>query len=120
MQSVDDLNYKADRDADLYDEVAMLTSEGLDGTNVAAGGDPLPLTYTAAGTEGPLGEHPAVDGIAWSTVNSFDLDEAASHVGFLRGGVVHNTKPLPNGGVGPGPVPYVDGIGPMARTGSED
>ena len=113
MQSVDDLNFKADLDATLYDEVALLTSEGLDGTNVADGGDPLPLTYGAAGAAGPTEESPAIDGIAWSGVNSFDLDEAATYVGLLRGGVVHFTERLPNP-VGPGPVPYVHGIGPGA------
>ena len=99
--------------ATLYDEVALLTSEALDGTNVADGGDPLPLSYSPAGTDGPLEEHPAIDGIAWSDVCDFTLTEAATFVGFLRSGVVHHTEPLPNP-VGPGPVPYVNGIGPSA------
>jgi hypothetical protein len=113
VQSVDDLNFKADLDATLYDEVAMLTSEGLDGLNVADGGDPLPLTYGAGGAAGPTDEAPAVDGIAWSGVNVFDLVEAASYVGLLRGGVVHFTEKLQSP-VGPGPVSYVHGIGPGA------
>lgn len=115
MQSVADLNAAADLMATLYDEVAFLTSDALDGANIAGGGDPLPLTYTAGGVPGPLSEHAAVDGIAWSGVNDFTLSEQATFVGFLRGGVVHLTEPLPHP-VGPGPVPYVHGIGPGAST----
>ena len=120
MQSVDDLNAAADLMATLYDEVALLTSESLDGDNIADGGDPLPLTYGDAGDAGPLADHVAVDGIAWSGINAFTLAEVATHVGFLRGGIVHNTRPLPSGGVGPGSVPYVHGIGPSAQAGDED
>lgn len=114
VQTASDLNVIADLMATLYDEVALLTSEALDLAHVAAGGDPLPLTYTPAGDEGPTSECPAIDGIAWSTVNDFTLSGTASHVGFLRGGVVQLTEPLPNL-VGPGPIPYVHGIGPSAR-----
>jgi hypothetical protein len=113
VQSVDDLNFKANLDRTLYDEIVMLGVESLDLADVVDGGDPLPLTYGAGGAAGPTDEAPAVDGIAWSGVNVFDLDEAASYVGLLRGGVVHFTEKLPSP-VGPGPVSYVHGIGPGA------
>ena len=113
VQTVADLNVAADLMATLYDEVALLTGEALDLSAVAAGGDPLPLTYTPAGDEGPTSDCPAVDGVAWSDVCDFTLSEAASWVGFLRGGVVQLTEPLPSA-VGPGVVPYVHGIGPGA------
>lgn len=113
MQSVDDLNATADLMATLYDEVALLSSEGLDGTNVVAGGDPLAITYGTAGAAGPTEETPAVDGIAWSSVAAFELTGVATFVGLLRGGVVHHTERLPHP-VGPGSVPYVHGIGPGA------
>lgn len=113
MQTAADLNAAADLMATLYDEVVMLNSEGLDGTNVVTGGDALPLTYSAAGTEGPTEETPAIDGIAWSGVNAFELDDVATYVGLRRDGVTHRTERLPHP-VGPGSVPYIHGIGPMA------
>ena len=116
MQSVDDLNAVADLMATLYEEVAMLTSEELGGANFAGGGDPLPLAYGGGGVAGPSGsDTPALDGINWSGVNPFNLTEVATHVGLLRGGVVQLTERLPNP-VGPGSVPYVHGIGPLALT----
>ena len=115
MQTAADLNAAADLMATLYDEVALLTSEGLDGSNVADGGDPVALTYSPAGDAGPLSDHPAIDGVAWSGVCTFTLVDVASHVGFLRSGVVHRTERLPHV-VGPGSVPYVHGIGPSASS----
>lgn len=119
MQSVDDLNFKADRDAGLYDEVCLMTVESLDLADVAGGGDPVALTYGVAGEEGPTAECPAIDGIAWSVVTPFTLSEAAPFMGLLRGGVLHDSRPLPNA-VGPGPVPFVHGIGPSADDGTSD
>lgn len=113
MQTAADLNAAADLMATLYDEVALLTSDALDLAHVAVGGDPVALTYNAAGADGPTSECPGVDGIAWSDVCDFTLTEEASFVGFLRAGVLHNTQALPNP-VGPGSVPYVHGIGPGA------
>jgi len=116
VQSVDDLNAVADLMATLYDEVALLNSESLDGSNVVAGGAAQALSYSAAGVAGPSGrDTPALDGIAWSAVVPFTLTEVATFVGFLRGGVVQLTERLPNP-VGPGSVPYVHGIGPLALT----
>lgn len=114
MQTPADLNVAADLMATLYDEVALLTSDALDLANVADGGDPLALTYTAAGVAGPTADHAAIDGIAWSTVNAFTLTGVATHVGLLRSGVVHHTEPLPRP-VGPGSVPFVHGVGPSAK-----
>lgn len=112
MQSTADLNAAADKQAELYTHVALLTSEDLDGSNVASGGTAQAITYGDAGVAGPSSEQPAVDGIAWSGVNSFTLAEVATHAGFIRGGVVHYTEPV--GRLGPGVVPFVHGIGPSA------
>lgn len=114
MQTAADLNAAADLMATLYDEVALLTSDALDGSNVAPGGGAQSLTYTAAGAPGPSSDHAAIDGIAWSGVNAFTLSGVATHVGLLRAGVVHHTERLPRP-VGPGSVPYVHGIGPSAK-----
>ena len=113
MESPADLNARADAIAAIYDEVALLTSEGLDGSNVAAGGDPQAVTYFAGGAEGATSDHAAIDGIAWSGVNDFTLSEQATHVGLLVGGVVFRTEALPYR-VGPGPVPFVHRVGPAA------
>ena len=111
MESSADLNARADAVAALYDEVALLTSDALDGSNVADGGTAQTVTYTAGGAAGPMSEHAAIDGIAWSGVNAFTLTEAATHVGLLVGSVVYRTEALPSP-VGPGVVPFVHGVGP--------
>lgn len=113
MQSTDDLNAAADKQAELYDEVVLLTAEDLDLSNVADGGDPQSITYGAAGDEGPTSDTPAVDGIAWSDVVPFTLGEPATFVGLLRSGVLHYTEAL-SSPVGPGSVPFIHGIGPGA------
>ena len=113
VESPADLNARADAVAAIYDEVALLTSEGIDGSNVAGGGDPQAVTYFAGGVEGPTSDHAAIDGIAWSGVNDFDLSEEATHVGLLVGGVMFRTQPLRHK-VGPGPVPFVHRVGPAA------
>jgi hypothetical protein len=111
VESAADLNARADAVAALYVEVALLTSDALTGTNVADGGDPQAVTYTPAGDEGPTSDHAPIDGLAWSGVNDFTLTEVATHLGLLVGGVVVRTVELPTR-VGPGPVPFVHGIGP--------
>ena len=113
MQTAADLNYAADLDASMYTHVALLTSEELGGANVADGGAARTVSYGDAGDEGPTSDHAAIDGIAWSGVVNFTLTEPATHVGLIRGGVVHLTDPLPTA-VGPGDVPFVHGIGPSA------
>lgn len=111
MESVADLNARADAVAALYEGVALLTSEELDGTNIAAGGEPQAVAYTPGGDAGPTSDEPGIDGLAWSGVNPFDLDELATHVGLLVGGVVVRSVELPHA-LGPGPVPFVHGVGP--------
>lgn len=114
MQSVADLNAAADDDAARFTHVALLTSDLLDGSNVADGGAAQAVTWSPAGDAGPLPETPALDGIAWSSVLSFDLNETATHFGLVRSGVVHFTDRLPHP-MGPGTdLPYVQGVGPGA------
>ena len=114
MESATDLNARADAVAALYDEVVLLTSDALTmGSNVAAGGAAQAVTYHAAGTEGPTSDHAAVDGIAWSGVNTFNLTEQATRVGLIVSAVVRRTEALPYP-VGPGLVPFVHRVGPAA------
>jgi len=113
VQTAADLNLAADKMATMYTHVALLTSDALGGGNVAAGGAAQAVTYGAGGAAGPTSDHAAIDGIAWSGVVTFTLTVAATHVGLIRGGVVHHTDPLPTS-VGPGSVPFVHGIGPSA------
>lgn len=120
MDSVADLNARAEAVAAIYDEVVLLTSEGMDLTNVATGGDPQAVTYGAGGVAGPTSDEPGIDGICWSGVNSFDLGEPATHFGLLVGGVVYRTFRIADhssdaGTVGPGVVPFVHGVGPGGR-----
>jgi len=108
------LNARADAVAALYDEVVLLKSDVLTlGSNVAAGGAAQAVTYHAAGTDGPTSDHAAIDGIAWSGVNTFNLTEQATHVGLIVSAVVRRTEALPSP-VGPGPVPIVHRVGPAA------
>ena len=112
MGSAADLNARADAVAGLYDTVALLTSEALGGANVASGGTAQTVTYHAGGAEGPVAsDHPAIDGLAWSGVNSFTLAEVATHVGLVVGSTVVRTVELPVP-LGPGVVPFVHGVGP--------
>jgi hypothetical protein len=113
VQTAFDLNYAAEQMAAMYTHVALLTSDALGGGNVAAGGAAQAVTYGAGGAAGPTTDHAAVDGIAWSGVVNFTLTVVATHVGLIRGGVVHHTDPLDHA-VGPGVVPFVHGIGPSA------
>ena len=114
VESATDLNARADAVAALYDEVVLLKSDVLTlGSNVAAGGAAQTVTYHAAGTEGPTSDHPAIDGIAWSGVNTFNLTEQATHVGLIVAAVVRRTEALPYP-VGPGPLPFVHRVGPAA------
>lgn len=118
MQTVADLNALADAQAPLYDGVALFTADpGIDGSNVAAGGEEQPVTFSAAGTEGPTDEHAAIDGGCWSSVVDFDLDDGvvATHFGLYSGGVFRRGQELPGGvSVGPGPVPFSFLLGPAA------
>lgn len=111
MDSVADLNARAEAVAAIYDQVVLLTSEGMDLTNVATGGDPRAVTYGAGGADGPTSDQPGIDGLCWSGVNPFELDEPATHLGLLQGGVVFRTVAL-DSPVGPGSVPFVHGVGP--------
>ena len=113
MQTAADLNLAADKMASMYTHVALLTSEALDGLNVAAGGAAQAVTYGAGGVAGPTTDHAAIDGIAWSGVVNFTLTGVAFYVGLMRSGVVHHTEAL-EFPVGPGVVPFVHGIGPSA------
>jgi len=113
VQTAADLNLAADKMASMYTHVALLASDALGGANVAAGGAARAVTYGSGGAAGPTSDTPAVDGIAWSGVVNFTLTEVATHVGLIRGGVIHNTDALEHG-VGPGVVPFVHGVGPSA------
>ena len=118
MQTVDDLNALADAQAALYDGVALFTADpGIDGSNVAAGGEEQAVTFSAAGTEGSTADHVAIDGGCWSSVVMFTLDEGvvATHFGLYSGGVFRRGELLPGGvKVGPGLVPFSFLLGPSA------
>jgi len=113
VESAADLNARANAVAAIYSKVALLTSDALGGSNVAAGGAAQTVTYTAGGAAGPTSDHAPIDGIAWSGVNTFTLAEPATHVGLLVGSVVYRTQALPSP-VGPGSVPFVHCVGPAA------
>ena len=118
MQTVADLNALADAQAALYDGVALFTADpGLDGSNVAAGGEEQAVTFSAAGTEGPAAEHVAIDGGRWSSVVNFDLDDGviATHFGLYAGGVFRRGELIAGGiKLGPGLVPFSFLLGPSA------
>lgn len=114
MQTPDDLNAGADAIAGLYDEVALFTADpGLDGSNLADGGDPVAITFGAGGDAGPTSDHAAVDGIAWSDVVTFTLTEAATYFGLYSSSSFRRGVKLAHA-VGPGEVPFTCGVGPAA------
>jgi hypothetical protein len=100
-----DLNSYAD--AGDYDGMAMLVD--AEGT-VADGGDEEAITMGAAGAAGPTpSKHPASPGRRYSSVATFTLTEAATHVGVYVSGTLRRTAPLRTP-VGPGTFPIVYGI----------
>jgi hypothetical protein len=114
MQTPADLNANADAIASLYDGVALFTADpGVDGSNLAGGGDVQAVTFSAGGAAGATADYAAVDGIAWSGLVSFTLTEKATHLGLYSGATFMRGEPLP-APLGPGDVLFAFGVGPAA------
>lgn len=85
------LNAQANEDAGRCAFVSLHTGDpGSTGANEASGGSPAyarqPLSFNAAGTEGPLGaSQPATVGVAWGEA-TFDLPAGDyTHYGYWNG-----------------------------------
>lgn len=115
MLSVAALNAEADAVAALYEgaEVVMFADVPDFDTPVPAEGDVTSDTvaFTAGGVEGPTDDHTPVDGLCWSNVLQYDLDEVATWYGLVVDGQLWRAKPLMTR-LGPGPVKFTFGIGP--------
>lgn len=115
MQTSDDLNNGADAMAALYDGLALFTADpGVDGSNLAGGGDVQAITFSAGGVDGPSDDHAPIDGICWSSVMTATLTEVATHFGLFDGATFRRGEPLPHP-VGPGVVHVSVAVGPAAQ-----